>query len=220
VTKGASSVSDLLEPGTLASSVDYLISRLIANKAYPKYQFERASEVFLAPFIEEWLSDQLGSQLELVAMEFPLKKKQGNTSTNADYLFYSSCPRWVLVEVKTDVGRIRPEQLEAYERILRDGKSMASLRGEIEKNILPKSKKKKKYRDLLHGFDADPNRYSEATPEIVFLTPHAHESAVHRDLVSRGFRWFSLVDMLETFQPQQHLELWKLVRRLRKAFAD
>lgn len=142
-------MSEVTEQGGLVASVDYLISCLIANKAYPKYQFERASEVFLAPFIQEWLSDQLGAQLELVAMEFPLKKELGNASTNADYLFYSSCPRWVLVEVKTEAGKIRPEQVEAYERVLSDRKTVANLRAEIEEQILPNSTQKKKYRALL-----------------------------------------------------------------------
>ena len=82
----------------LTSSVSFMIDRLIANKRYPKYQFERASEIFLAPFIEEWLGTKLEKDLELVAMEFPLKKPLGNQSTNADYLLYSPRPHWWLVE--------------------------------------------------------------------------------------------------------------------------
>jgi hypothetical protein len=199
----------------LTSSVSFMIDRLIANKRYPKYQFERASEIFLAPFIEEWLGTKLEKDLELVAMEFPLKKPLGNQSTNADYLLYSPRPHWWLVEMKTEVGLLPLKQLMAYQTALSRGKTMSSYVGDIDK-IRGKSRKGPKYEALKLAIDNKSGRRTLAAPlGVVFITPHAEKPAELKDF---DFRWCSLLEMLETFVPTKHQELWDHVKRLKEAF--
>ena len=153
----------------LTSSVSFMIDRLIANKRYPKYQFE----------------------------------------------LYSPRPHWWLVEMKTEVGLLPLKQLMAYQTALSRGKTMSSYVGDIDK-IRGKSRKGPKYEALKLAIDNKSGRRTLAAPlGVVFITPHAEKPAELKDF---DFRWCSLLEMLETFVPTKHQELWDHVKRLKEAF--
>lgn len=200
--------------GGLDASLTAMIDRLIANKSYPKYQFERASEVFFAPFIEEWLGDQLSCDMSLVAMEFPLKKEQNNQSTNADYLLYSDEPRWWLVEMKTDLNSLRSTQVCAYRAALNSGKSFDQFVDEVATKIRGNSRKKAKYDSLLASLQSVDGRDFDAPLGVAFITPDVERPQVLDDQIW----WGSLLSMLDSFEPKQHQELWEHVKRLKAAF--
>lgn len=81
----------------LRESVAELISSIQSNRVVPKYQFERASEPFLAMFLAEALETAGYGRLEYLAPEFPLKKRGSSQSTNVDHTLKSENGDWLLV---------------------------------------------------------------------------------------------------------------------------
>jgi len=99
--------------------LDHIVTKL---RHVPKFQVERA----VGPMLDYFITKDptfLGGDMEILATEFPLKKK-GTTlqSTNVDWLLYDRCRNeLVLLELKTDDGSFSSGQLERYLELLESG---------------------------------------------------------------------------------------------------
>ena len=156
--------------------VDYLIEIVHVihkDRHIPKYQFERHVDSLLVPFLAEILAHRLGGAFQVVASEFPLKKRDNNQSTNADALLHQTSPgdntgTWWLFELKTDPRSVSPAQLEPYARACQ--RRMQDLVDDLEK-VARASNAKQKYpgvRDLLTAAGAS----FDAPVRLVYLSPH------------------------------------------------
>lgn len=56
----------------LKRSLDLLVNRMVAFSRFPKYSLERRVDIFLAPFLEAYVTTRLGRPARLVAPEFPV----------------------------------------------------------------------------------------------------------------------------------------------------
>jgi len=64
--------------GPSARFLAELFGTMVANRAIPKYQFERRVDAILAIFLPELLSNSYGWEVEIVVPEFPIKKRENN----------------------------------------------------------------------------------------------------------------------------------------------
>ncbi len=154
------------------------LQRLVANKQLPKYEFERAVDAFLGVFLPDIVSWALGEggSVQLVAQEFPLKKKESNQSTNVDYVLHSSAPGdrpWVFLELKTDTSSANDAQARIYAERL-DDTTMEELLTEVVA-IQGVSKKSEKYAALLERFE--PHRPIVGLVRVVYLTPKPQDAS-------------------------------------------
>lgn len=179
----------------LRESVAQLILSIQANRAVPKYQFERASEPFLAMFLAEALESAGYGRLEYLAPEFPLKKRSSRQSTNVDHTLKSENGDWLLVEIKTEVEPPREAQMEAY-RAAR-GKSVQQLVDDLDV-ILCKSRKKEKYRALMSLIaKSGPH---QGVAGLLYISPHRRKPVPERATYDRlvlarfAFRKLSVSD--------------------------
>jgi hypothetical protein len=223
---------------SMDTTVDEILQRLTDWACFPKYQLERRLDIFLTPFIEQFVGQHLEPgvefQAELVAPEFPLlarldpKRKQPNRrsrkpsalTVNADYLLYarpkSGGPaRWVFLELKTDPRSFKTSQLRLYE-IARDRK-MVQLVKDLEE-VGSASDQEDKYHHLrkkLAKDDAGRARSFSAPIQIAYLAPPP----------ARGFpggptppgalpTCFWDFRAFETLQPTSHERLWRRLRPL------
>lgn len=188
----------------LKESIEYVVDAIVQNSRLPKYQFERASEPLIAPFMNQWLSSKFGRSLRTVAVEVPIKKCENYQSTNADYLMVDEMSNWYLIEVKTRKSNLLASQLDAYARASMNGADQM-LKDSLE--IEQKSIFKEKYREL--------NRRIQDGKHItvVLVTPHRERPGILRADDYKNFKWFSITDMF-TYEPTDHRELWSIVRRL------
>lgn len=127
-----------------------VFQQLARFKKFPKYQLERRVDGFIGVFLTEISKANWGLETELVATEFPIKKKGSNQSTNIDYLLHRSenalaKEAWLFVELETDLGSIGDKQLGAYRQAQKLG--MRRLRTQL-KAILKATKDKDKYGHL------------------------------------------------------------------------
>ena len=152
------------------SYLSELFGILARDKALPKFQFERRIDAILRVFLPELLSRRFGGNIEVVVPEFPLKKRDSNQSTNVDYLLYRHAPhttddRWLFLEVKTDSGSVRAEQIAAYLSALDRG--MPRLMRDLER-VAAASRARGKYQVLQKRLSS----YEEGRPvELIVLTP-------------------------------------------------
>lgn len=191
---------------TLEQSLSFAIKRLKENKDIPKYQFERAVDVMISPFLEEWLSFKLKKKVTHVINEFPIKKDDNNQSTNVDYLMRSG-DEWIFIELKTDLGSLRENQVEFYKKAVNTGAQ--KLHSDL-KDISKASKQKDKYKYLIEKTSNPPN-----TVHVIFLTPPENDKrpAVLEEIDDWG-QWLSIEDFFADNFETKHPELWKLVRML------
>jgi hypothetical protein len=152
------------------------LSRLVANKDLPKYQFERIIDGFLGMFLADIVEEVDGAQrVDLVGQEFPLKKPGSFQSTNMDYVLFRHDEEgregaWIMLELKTDPRSLRGVQDQIYADIL-DTAAMGPLL-EDARAIAARSSQSAKYQALLARFE----RYPLDRPiEVMYLAPERHE---------------------------------------------
>lgn len=146
-----SSVSKTDECPTISD----LFSLLDRWRHLPNYQLERRADIFFALFLPEVLRAQLRNSdccveinPELIP-EFPIKENGSNRSKKIDYLALSMCgERAFLVELKTDMESIDPEQIQ----FLKDaacrgvGKAISGLKSIAKsKSVMNSPQIRKKY---------------------------------------------------------------------------
>ncbi|NMO16106.1 hypothetical protein HPC49_17895 [Pyxidicoccus fallax] len=190
---------------SLEGSITELFARLAHFSAFPKYSVERRVDLFLALFIEEFLSDQYDAPVRIIAPEFPLKREASNQSIHVDYLLRRDGPRpaWLFLELKTSADSFRDPQLEAYLRARAAG--MPALLRDLH-TIQRASDHREKYAHLLQVVEREAPVDVEC--EVVYLSP-----ALHWPLPEQ-VRVFTL-DTLAAWSPRnRHVELWPHVRRL------
>ena len=188
----------------LNDSIDIVIQRLKENSQLPKFQLERAAEVFLSVFLEEWLSEELCGSVKIITQEFPLKKETSHQSTNVDYLMSLNNSELLFVELKTNVT-INTDQIETYS-ITYKNKKWAQLYEDAE-TINTNSKEKAKCKTLIERIE--PYKHNDYNTRFIFVTPHHCQPGE-----LEKFEWYSLRDMFEKFQSVKHPELWEKVKSL------
>jgi hypothetical protein len=199
---------------TLDESIRLVIQRLHRNRKFPKYQLERSIDGFLALFLEEYLALHFDAPVTYVAAEFPLKKAGNNQSTNVDYLYLKtgSSPQWIFVELKTDPYSLREAQLHLYAETSAT-MTMQQLVQQVEQAILPKSKRKEKYRYLLEIVRADGRaNVLDAPIHIVCITAHPPDTRLRAAYPQ--IDWVQLHDLAAKLTHTQHPELWHYVKEL------
>ena len=155
--------SPALEQTFLAS----LFASMAANKALPKYQFERRFDAMLAVLLPDLLGQVLSTDVTFVVPEFPLKKASSNQSTNVDHVYFDRRGRWIFAEIKTDAGSISHEQIAAYAAAAKRG--MSALLQDIL-TIQSATTERAKYSALLGRLDGYP---ASAPIDLLYLGPSA-----------------------------------------------
>jgi hypothetical protein len=109
--------------------VEQVIANLRTWRALPGYSVERRLDVLLTPYLEGFLTKQMGGKVELVTAEFPLPKtlfpkllggkdpKRQHVSADFLCIRRGEDPAWILVELKTDAASRRSVQDAAYAEI-------------------------------------------------------------------------------------------------------
>src|SRR5512138_1665731 len=127
----------------LERSVVDLFDRLASWAQLPKHALERRLDVFLAPFVEEFLARELGERhpVRLVAPEFPILsdirrlfpddartpparlEDVGARTASADYLLHRGGrePAWILLDLETEASSPDAGQLARYRAAQRAG---------------------------------------------------------------------------------------------------
>lgn len=89
---------------------------------FPSYQLERRADIFFSIYLADILFCKFGLQVESIIPEFPIRvgticSSSNNKSFKADYFVKTkNSSRLILVELKTDDGSVREEQLEYLKR--------------------------------------------------------------------------------------------------------
>ena len=190
---------------TLDESLTELFAQIARFGAFPKYSLERRVDLFLALFLEEFLSDAYKAPVRIIAPEFPLKKESNNQSTNVDYLLRrdGEHPAWLFLELKTAVDSFRDPQLETYLKARAAG--MQALLRDL-RTIQRASDHRDKYEHLLQVVEREVP--VEVECEVIYLSPVLPRS------LPEQVRVFTL-DALAAWSPvERHVALWPHVRRL------
>ena len=140
---------------------------MAANKALPKYQFERRIDALLAVLLPDLLGQLLSTEVTFVVPEFPLKKGTSNQSTNIDHVYFDKRGRWIFVEIKTDARSVSQKQIDIY--VEAKSKGMEVLVDQIHK-IRAATKQRSKYDTLLERLGGYP---VDAPIDLLYLAPSA-----------------------------------------------
>lgn len=189
-----------------APFLEEVFRTLIDNKALPKYQFERRVDIFLSVFLPEALSRLLGSDVRIVAPEFPLKKADNNQSTNVDYVLFKHAERpeeerWIFLELKTDRASVDQGQVDIYHEAIRVG--MPSLLRDLNA-IRDATKAGAKYDALLARFKGLP---ADRPIELIYLAPPGN-----LNLNLRGVGRALTLNALANLELERHAAEWRLFR--------
>ena len=189
--------------------LEQLLKLLSDNKSFPKYQHERRVDLFINFFLPEILDAELGTPIDLVIPEFPLKKESTAHTTNADYFAYSSKHNRVyLCEFKTTAGSFNEEQLERYFQAKDDGWS------KVIKDIntvfdSTEPRHKAKYANLIEKVQDIP---AVVDIEVVYIAPEATRSKMDAFISRNGFSFLSLESFANLSINTPFTEEWNLVR--------
>lgn len=185
-----------------------ILHTMHSDRHIPKYQFERHIDSLLVPFLPEMLGKMIGGNFQFIAPEFPLKKTEGNQSTNADGLLHqnaggpNSVGIWWLFELKTDQSSVSNSQINIYDRACLQ--PMSELMDDLSAITKGSKTKREKYRyltGLLHAANAS---FDEPV-RLVYLSPRR---VAGLDSIE-GALGFEFADILEL-----DLEVWPYAWRL------
>lgn len=228
---------------SLHDSVQAICRSLEVWAAYPKYAFERRVDILLTPFLEAYLSSELGGVAMLVAPEFPIlaslrpkakpvkpgaRPPPAGLTVNVDYLFHidrGGRGAWVLLELKTDRGSFDVDQHAIYE-VARTGlrkkspvnakrlpSPMATLLAEVKK-VERLTSKPGKYRALRKHVIGF--RHAGDPIEVVYLAPtgmRGYSKATHGS-PTRLLPLEEFSSLDRKGVPLEHADLWPHVALL------
>jgi len=197
--------------------INELMHQIINGVNIPKVQVERAVSPILGLFVEAILekyfegNKEYSGEYKLISPEFPLKKKN-NQSTNIDYLLINEIKKvLVFLELKTDPGSLKASQLEIYKYY----KSKVSKRSALfmQKDldsIFDASSKKSKYETLVINFKSKIKSPEEINKIIiVYLVP---KQAVNKISKTKQVDFvLSFGDLPENIE-HKFAEFWKIIR--------
>lgn len=117
----------------------------------PKYQLERRIDIFFVLYLPEILKKRYNIDIDYsnIIPEFPIRKNEGYSSTNADYVVLyekNNNLRMLFIELKTDMKSVKDQQINYYNQVKE--KSIKTILEDVEK-IKNHSKQKRKYNYLL-----------------------------------------------------------------------
>jgi len=98
-------------------AVEKIFVNLTRWRNLPKYQLERRADIFFSLYLKDILEAKLSEDgnpvelSELVIPEFPIQQGNQHHTANVDYVMFSKDLATVyLIEFKTDMGSLRPDQ--------------------------------------------------------------------------------------------------------------
>lgn len=192
-----------LSPDAERSFIVTLFHQMVADKALPKYQFERRVDAILAVLLPDLLSQLEGGDIRYVLSEFPLKKVTGNQSTNVDHVYFDhAAERWLFCEIKTDASSVRHDQIGIYLEAVRAG--MPSLVDGV-RTIRTATLQPGKYTALLQRLERLP---LDRPLSLIYLAP-----ALGMKSLAPSVRVLSYGELAE-FEHRQHPEAWSAFRSL------
>ncbi|MYG81246.1 MAG: hypothetical protein F4187_05505 [Gemmatimonadetes bacterium] len=139
------------------SAISEVLRQLDEWRHLPAYQLERRVDIFFGMFLPKVIERTFDIRVDEVIPEFPLHKgmlniseaREDNQSVNVDFAVVGhqgKKKRVLLIELKTDIGSLNPDQLENMEKARRaDSKDL--LQGVIF--AAWNSKSKHKYAHLI-----------------------------------------------------------------------
>jgi len=144
----------------------------------PGYQTERRADLFFTVYLGEVLDRYVAPVNRHIVPEFPLRKAESNRSYKADYVMCTKeCQKLLLIELKTDMGSMRIDQVRYLAKAAR--KQPSELLADIGK-ISSATRERAKYERLRLlltdlGMQLEPAGIAgECRPqstELVFLLP-------------------------------------------------
>jgi hypothetical protein len=186
-----------------------LLELLSANKSYPKYQHERRIDIFFNFFLPAVLEAVLGTSIDLVVPEFPLKKPESRRSTNADYLAFSARDKAVfLCEFRTTAGSFRKAQMDRYFQAQRA--KWPALREDVEQVFAGAARHdKEKYRRLLDKVRDIPRG---VTIKVLYIAPAAIRLRLDAAAAGRRYEFIALEELRSLEVATAFKDEWSLVR--------
>jgi hypothetical protein len=152
------------------------------------------------------LPTRFSEEPKFVVAEFPLKKRNNNQSTNADFLFRAEPNDWILVEMKTEKSPLRLEQMEVYTS--RVGSRFSDLLADLTE-IESATNRRNKYKHLLGQIEK--HKPYNGKIRVLYITPH-EESPIQEH--SNRIEWCSFKQLFRDFKSIRHPELWKYGSKL------
>lgn len=213
----------------LDESIASIVTRLDDWARFPKYQLERRLDIFLTPFLAEFVCAKLGgTSARLVAPEFPIlaaldpDRRQRRTkgaepaalTVNVDYLLHVEHPegdRWIFLELKTDGGSFDLDQLRLY-RIARD-RGLAKLADDLDR-VQGRSKQGDKYGHLKGKLGK--GKILEEPIQIAYLSPEPKKGFPSERTSPETLPtvFWRLRDFRSSWKPTAHGELWDKLQLL------
>lgn len=214
---------------SLEYSIASIVTRLTDWSGFPKYQLERRVDIFLTPFLESFVSNELKRPALLVAPEFPLlaglrddgpgasRQKLSGRTVNADYLFHvpGSAPGWLLLELKTDAASFDAEQAALYGIAKQRG--MPALVEDLGLVLeLTEKRHKQKYEKLRSAIVSLAGGAEEPIL-VAYLAPPALRAQAEKAAVDHFFSLDAFAEQDFGKIPPEHRDLWPYVRDLLRA---
>lgn len=163
-------------------------SKLEEYNQIPKLQIERAISPLLSIFIKDLIknflknNDELSGNIEMILPEFPLKKIEGNQSTNIDWLLINK-EKGVLffIELKTAASSFKAEQLDTYKLIQKYiQKFGANFLYEDIIQIRDNSSEQRKYNFILEQLEPFKDSFRTITKSaVIYIVPTEIKSRVN-----------------------------------------
>jgi len=134
--------------------INDIFNRMDEWRHLPGWQLERRADLFFSFYLKEVLEKKFPPTIkDIIVPEFPLlispknNEKQTNRTNKVDYAVFSDEdePKCYLIELKTDMKSIDPEQLEYLEKA--EKKDLCTLVSEL-KTVFQHTDEKRKYLNL------------------------------------------------------------------------
>jgi len=137
--------------------INDIFNRMDEWRHLPDWQLERRADLFFSLYLKEVMEKRFKVGIkDTIIPEFPLlinpkgNEKQTNRTNKVDYAIFSDedNPRCYLIELKTDMKSIDPEQLEYLENA--EKKDLSTLVMEL-KSVFESTCEKRKYLNLFES---------------------------------------------------------------------
>jgi len=136
--------------------INDIFNRMDKWRHLPGWQLERRADLFFSFYLKEVLEKNINPSIkvkDIIIPEFPLlitpenNEEQTNRTNKVDYAVFSDEdePKCYLIELKTDMKSIDPEQLEYLEKA--EKKDLCTLVSEL-KTVFQHTDEKRKYLNL------------------------------------------------------------------------
>lgn len=200
-----------------------IFENLMKWRGIPKYRFEERMDIFLSVYLKEILTanikelqDKKHEIIEIIP-QFPLKKELNNQSDNTDYAVFvkdieDEKIELYLIELKTDKGSINDTQIKYYQTV--QNKETVKILQEIIQEIMPKSRKKEKYNNMLNLLEKKGilEEKLKGKPKIIYMIPDIDEK-IEKSKKENSWEIIYFKDVIKALDKEERIavELTKLM---------